>query len=70
MSCDEYNKNALEMVLRNIDNVREAVDNWYAEKKMSEEAFIAVQNELNMAWSLINYMYLKHARERKEPTDV
>ena len=33
MSCDEYNKNALEMVLRNVDNVREAVDNWYAEKK-------------------------------------
>lgn len=62
MSCDEYSKNALEMAVQNIDNVRQAVDNWYDEKKMSEEAFIAVQNELNMAWSLLNYMYLKQTK--------
>ena len=62
MSCDEYSKNALEMALCNIEHVMETVDEWYDEKKMTDEAYFAMKNELGMVWSLINYMYLKQTK--------
>lgn len=63
MSSDEYNEVALEMAMQNIENVMGAVDNWYLnEKKMSIEAFEAVRTELEMAWSLLNYMHLKQTK--------
>lgn len=63
MSSSEYNDKALEMAMQNIENVMGAVDNWYLnEKKMSIEAFEAVRTELEMAWSLINYTYMKKTK--------
>ena len=62
MSSAEYNDKALEMALCNIEHVMVAIDEWHDEKKMTDEAHFVIRNELGMAWSLIDYMYLKQTK--------
>ena len=65
MPTNAYNKKALDLAVSNIENVIAAIDHWYNEKKMSEEAYARMSRELSILWSLIDYV-----RGSDEPVPV
>ena len=67
MSCAEYNEVALDLAINNINKIMDIVDNWYNERKMSEEAYTQMTRELSITWGLVDYV---KGNQRKEPTDV
>lgn len=67
MSSDEYNEVALDLALNNLDKIIEIVDNWYRERKMTDEAYDQIARELGIAWGLVYYV---KDNQKKEPTDI
>ena len=67
MSSAEYNDKALEMALNNLDKIIEVIDHWYAEKKLTDQAYDQITRELGIAWGLVYYV---KGNQRNELTDI
>ena len=67
MSSAEYNEVALDLAINNINKIIEMVDNWYHERKMTEEAYTQMARELSIIWGLVDYV---KGNQEKEPVDI